>query len=161
METKPRYESRVIFHLNLRATDVEAFLPKIEVVRRRAARRVALLEPLFPNYLFLRMQLTPETLRAVRWTPGAKRILGNDGHPFEVPDKLVERIRERVEPLGFIRVGLDLGRGNRVRVKNGPFAGLEGIFDRPTTREGRVIVLLQILGTLTPLEIEALDLEQV
>lgn len=161
VQTKPHQEGRVITHIGFRSQAIESFLPKIEVVRRHAGRRVKLLEPLFPNYLFVWMPLTASTWNVVRWTPGARRMLGDGQQPIAVPDGLVDAIRERVEPLGFVRVGLNLPVGSRVRVKSGPFAGLEGIFERPTSRRDRVRVLLEILGSVRPLEIEVFDLERV
>lgn len=161
MQTKPRDESRVIRHLDLRVSDVETFLPKIEVIRRRARRRVVSLEPLFPSYVFARFQIAPQTWHVVRWTPGVRRILGEDGWPTEVPPELIAAIQDRVAPLGFVRIGLQMSQGDRVRVKSGPFAGLEGIFERPTTRRDRVRVLLEILGRVTPLELEVFELERV
>jgi len=161
VQTKPHHEERVIVHLRLRSPAIESFLPKIEIVRRHAGRRTTHLEPLFPSYLFVWMPLTMATWNEVRWTPGSRRLLGDGERPIAVPDDLVDAIRERVEPLGFIRVGLNLPVGARVRVKSGPFAGLEGIFERPTSRKDRVRVLLEMLGALTPLEIDPLDLERV
>lgn len=161
LQTKPHQESRTIAHLRLRAGDVESFFPRIEVVRKRSGRRARFLEPLFPSYLFLRMQMTAAAWSTVRWTPGARRILGDGEWPIEVRDELIEAIWNRMEPLGFIRVGLNFQSGARVRIRTGPFAGLEGIFERPTSREKRVRVLLDILGTVRPLEIDALDLERV
>jgi transcriptional antiterminator RfaH len=159
VQTKHHQEERVIAHLSLRSQAIESFLPKIEIVRRHAGRRVKHLEPLFPNYLFVWMPLTVVTWNAVRWTPGARRMLGDGAQPIAVPDSLVDAIRERVEPLGFVRVGLNFAAGSRVRVKSGPFVGLEGIFERPTSRKDRVRVLLEMLGGLTVLEIDPLDLD--
>ncbi|HXF81476.1 MAG TPA: transcription termination/antitermination protein NusG [bacterium] len=161
LQTKPREESRVIAHLGVRSSWVDVFLPLIEVVRRHARRRVIGLEPLFPGYLFLRMELTAATWNAVRWAPGARRLLTAGEEPAAVPQELIDRIAARLEPLGFIRVGLPYRAGSRVRVRSGPFAGLEGIFERPTSRRDRVRVLLDILGRPTPLELDALDLEAI
>lgn len=165
LQTKPHQEGRVITHLGLRSawrsSWVDVFLPRIEVVRRHARRRVVALEPLFPSYLFLRMALNDATYDAVRWTPGARRLLDDGEHPVEVPQALIDAIAARLRPLGFIRVGLRYRMGDRVRVKTGPFAGLEGIFERPTSRRDRVRVLLEILGRPTPLELDVLDLEAI
>jgi len=160
MQTRPHHESKAVAHLGLRTTAVEIFQPKIEVVRRRARQRYVCLEPLFPGYSFLRMHLTPETWQAVRWTPGVRRILGDEEGPIEVSDQFVETIAERVKPLGFVRVGVSFERGAKVRVKTGPFEGLEGIFERPASRKERVCVLLEILGSVVRGEIDPLDLER-
>jgi len=161
IQTKPRQEERLVAHLARRARAAEPFLPKIEVIRRHARRRVVTLEPLFPSYLFLRMTLGPAMWNAVRWAPGTRRILGDGDQPLAVPADLVQMIRDRVEPLGFVRVGLNVPAGVRVRIRTGPFAGLEGIFERPTSRQDRVRVLLEVLGSVRSLEIEIFDLERV
>lgn len=160
-QTKPRCETRVIGQLQRRAADVETFLPKIELIRRRQRRRVAVLEPLFPGYVFMQMHLNPVSWNAVRWTPGVRQVLGNAGWPAEVSEELIETIVQRMEGLGFVRVGLNLTVGMRVRVTTGPFAGLEGVFERPTSRAGRVRVLLDLLGAPRRLVIDPLDLERV
>lgn len=160
-QTKPRQEARVLRHVALRQVGVTPFLPKIEVIRHGNGRRAVSIEPLFPSYIFVRCHPMPETWSIVRWTPGVRRLLGDSEQPIAVPDALVRSIRERVEPLGFVRVGFGLPPGARVRVKTGAFAGLEGIFERPTTRRDRVRILLEILGTVAPLEIDVFDLEKV
>lgn len=161
LQTKPREEARVIAHLGLRSSWVDVFLPMLETVRRHARRRIIGLEPLFPGYLFLRMELSPATWHAVRWTPGARHLLTDGEQPARVPEGLIDAIAARLKPLGFIRVGLRHRPGDRVRVTSGAFAGLEGIFERPTSRRDRVRVLLKILGRATPLELDVLDLEAI
>ena len=161
IQTKPHQEQRLMAHLTLKSPMITPFLPKIEVIRKRTGRRVVHLEPLFPNYLFVLMPLTVATWYGVHWAPGARRLLGDGVLPIAVPGGLVQAIRDRIEPLGFVRVGLDLAPGARVRIRTGPFAGLEGVFQRPSSRQDRVRVLLEMLGAITPLEIDPLDLERV
>lgn len=156
---KPRQEARVVSHLRLRATGVEHYSPRIEIVRRRWGRRLAQIEPMFPNYMFIKMPPSPLIWDAVRWTPGVRRLLGAGEQPMPVPDGVVEAIRERADPLGLVRVGTNWQPGRRVRVLSGPLRDLEGIFERHTSRAGRVRVLLQILGHDTPVEVEEIDLE--
>lgn len=149
----------MLSHLRLRAEGVEHYCPRIETVRRRWGRRLAMVEPMFPNYMFLRMNPSPQTWDAVRWTPGVRRILGDGEQPLPVPDGVVEAIRERADPLGFVRVGINWTPGRHIRVLTGPLGGLEGIFERHTSRSGRVRVLLRMLGHETPVEVEEIDLE--
>lgn len=161
LKAKPRQELRVITHLRLRADGLDTFLPKIETVRRREGRRCAMLEPMFPGYLFVRMRLTPRSWNVVRWTPGVNGVLGDGQFPIAVPDDVIETIWQRVADLGFARVGIHLLPGTRVRVTTGTFAGLEGIFERHVSRSGRVRVLMEMLNRRAPIELDELDLEQV
>jgi transcriptional antiterminator RfaH len=161
LQTRAREEVRVVEHLDRRRIDVETFLPTIEVRCRHARRTRTKLEPLFPGYLFTRFRMDPSTWHAIHWTPGARQILTSGERPMPVADEIIETIWARIAPLGFLRVGIGLNQGDRVRVKVGPFAGLEGIFERPTTRQDRVRVLLDLLGSSTPLELDVFDLERI
>lgn len=149
----------MLAQLQLRAAGVEPYTPRTEIIRRRWGRRVTMIEPLFPNYLFLRMSVSPSVWDAVRWTPGVRRLLGDGERPLQVHDDVIEAIRARSGELGFVRVGSRLRCGQHVRVLEGPLAGLEGIFERQTSRTGRVRVLMQVLGHSTPVEVEEINLE--
>jgi transcriptional antiterminator RfaH len=160
VHTKPHQEWHVLDRLQFRAPGVEAFCPRVEVVHRRAGRRVIALEPLFPSYLFVRMDHDGPVWARIIWTPGVRGVLGTGERPLPVPRDVVASIQERAAPLGFIRVDLPFAPGMPVRVLDGPFAGLQGLFERPTSREGRVRVLLQILDRCTPVELDVLALER-
>lgn len=160
VQAKRHNETRVIRNLSQQV--IPTFLPLVEVVRHRRGRRLALLEPLFPGYLFVRlepMEVNPGLWHAVRWTPGVRSILGTEGAPVAVPDGVVEAINDRVRDLGFVRPGAPFAPNARVLVRRGPLAGLEAVFDRPLSPAGRVRVLMQLLGRQRPVEVDALDLE--
>ncbi len=159
VQAKPYQEGRLTFKLMQRVPSLEVFLPLIEVPRGRRHRRWNSLEPLFPGYLFAR--IPPEALvwNAVRWTPGAKRILGCGDVPVPVPPEFISEIRARVAEHGYLRPGIRFRPGARVRLRDGPFAGLEGIFERQLSRAGRVRVLLNLLSRTTPIDVDVLELE--
>lgn len=162
VQVKRYNERRGERQLHLRGISV--LLPFIEVVRRYRTRRVTLLEPLFPGYLFAHMQAmeaTPERWQALRWAPGVRRILGTGDQPIPVDEAVIDAIRERTGELGFVRPVLGHVPGSRVRIRGGPMAGLEAVFDRPMSRSGRVRVLLELLGQEARVEVDAFDLEVV
>lgn len=158
VQTKPRQEERVRRWLEERAR-LPVFLPKLEQVRRRRARRVSVIEPLFPSYLFVRMALEPAPWYAVRWTPGVRRVVGAGGQPLPVPADAMALLLERCGDGGLLAWRPALRAGDAVRVLHGPFAGLEGILERPTSRGERVRVLLALLGGTTPVELDVTDIE--
>ena len=155
IQVKPRQEGRVVRHLALSA--LPAFLPFIEVTRRRRSVRASCLEPLFPGYLFIRLaplHREPGAWHTVRWTPGVARILSTGATPVPVPEEFVEEIENRVSEHGFVRLASRLATGAKVRVLSGPFEDLEAVFDRPLSRSGRVRVLLQLMGQPASVEID-------
>jgi len=160
VQVKPHGEARVLRHLALKA--IPSFLPFVEIVRLRGARRVARLEPLFPGYLFVQMvpwSVDPRAWHAVRWNPGVRTVLGTGETPVPVPDDVIIAIQDRVRDVGFIRPGPRFSGGSRVRIRNGLLAGLEATFDRPMSRAGRVRLLLDLLGQERGVEVDEIDLE--
>jgi transcriptional antiterminator RfaH len=156
VNTKPKQEDRVSSQLV--DGGLEVFLPKIQVRRRRRGSGTFRIEPLFPGYLFVSAGLTPEIWDTVRWARGVKTILGCDGVPSVVPDEPIAWIKQRVGADGVVHANATFAAGDRVRVKDGPFAGLVGIMAKTTSRAGRVRVLLDILRGAT-IELEDVDLE--
>jgi transcriptional antiterminator RfaH len=160
VQVKRCRETRVVRHLALKA--VPTFLPFVEVNGARRGQRRPHLEPLFPGYLFVQMaqrSRDPACWQTVRWSPGVRSILGCGEVPVPVPDEVMAELQSRVAELGFIRPGPRFSGGTRVRIRNGPLAGLEAVFDRPMSRAGRVRVLLELLGQQRAVEVDEVDLE--
>lgn len=137
------------------------FLPRLLVTRWHGPRRWQSLEALFPGYVFARFALDPHTLHAVRWTPGVKRVLGDETTPIPVPDDVVDFLQQRVGKRGFLLPGPQFAAGTRVRFVHGSFACLEGIVERPPSRTARVRVLLTLLNTQVSVDVAADELEPV
>ncbi len=162
VQAKRYSESQVLNHLTVRS--IPAFLPLMEVVRRRRGTRHPQLEPLFPGYLFVRMaplDTHPDCWDAVRWSPGVRGILGMGERPVPVPDGVIHTIQDRIRDLGFVRPGARFAPGDPVRFRSGPMAGLESVFECALSRAGRVQVLMTLLGQVRRIEADELDLEPV
>jgi transcription antitermination factor NusG len=139
----------------LAVRSVEHFLPVYESVRRWKDRRVKLQMPLFPGYVFVRLELK-ERLRVLQ-IPGLAKLVGFNGTPTVLPDEEVERLQKglssgvRVEPHPFLTVG------RRVRVKAGPLAGLQGILVR-RKKQTRFVVSVELIQRSVAVEIDEGDL---
>ncbi len=157
VQTKPASEDRVVQWLQRRSA-LDVFLPRLEAVRRWRGRKVRLVEPLFPSYLFVHMALEPAEWNTVRWTPGVKQIVGTGGVPIPVPEDAIAILQTRCTS-GVLHWEPILHSGMRVRITHGPFAGLEGILERPASRADRVRVLLTLMRTVAAVEIDCLDCE--
>jgi transcriptional antiterminator RfaH len=158
VQTKPHREERVEEWLR-RQGGPPVFLPRIERVCKRRSRRVTVIEPLFPSYLFVQMTLEPDPWRAVRWSPGVKQIVCTGDIPTPVAVEAIQLIMDRCGHGGVIQWRPSVRARDRIRVIHGPFAGLQGILDRPTGSGERVRVLLQLLGSVTPVEMDVTDIE--
>jgi len=159
LHTRAREESRAVRFLDLKG--IPTFLPLLLVCHRHGSRRWQAAEPLFPGYLFARFPPEPDVLSTIRWTPGVKHVLWNGSEPTPVPDDIVAYLRARTGATGVIVPGPRFRPGMRVRVRSGPLEHLEGIIDRPVPGRQRVRVLLQLLRTEVPVEVDIDDLEEI
>lgn len=152
-KSKPQKEAWLTASLN--SLGVEVFFPRITTRRQRNRT----LEPLFPTYLFCRFDPTDGDWPSIRWAPGLNYFLGVDGQPTRVPDSLVEYIKDRVEQWNNNgHRDWRLNPGDSVRIAQGSFAGLEGIFQQYLPSKQRCRILLQIVGRLATVELAESDL---
>lgn len=156
--TKPRCEQKAAEGLTRRSVD--AFLPKIEVIRKRQSRSVRQTEPLFPCYVFARMETNSELFSAARWTPGVRKILGV-GDPFScIPDSVIGCIRQQMGTRGAIHPLESFKVGDLVRIRKGPLRDLVGIFDGKISATGRVKILMNILQNPREVEVHLSEIEK-
>lgn len=148
LQTKPQKESFVEQRLKNRG--LEVFLPWIRQRRRIGTRYVWASVPLFPGYLFCRLEFATEG-RAIRYWPGVKDFVMFGEIVADVGDEVVGMLKERC-PGGFARIEVrPYVRGEKVLIKEGALTGLEGVFERQMKSKDRVAVLLELLGRETRL----------
>lgn len=144
VHTKPRAETVVVE--NLQRQGFECLLPRLQRSVLRGGRRQAVMEVLFPRYLFLRADAETTSLAPVRSTKGAVGVVRNAGLPATVPDEFIERLQSDANAEGLIALTeRRLLPGERVAIKEGPLAGLQGIYTQ-AQGEQRALVLLDMLG---------------
>jgi transcription antitermination factor NusG len=136
-QTRSRHEKSVAAQLNERG--VEHFLPLYEAVSQWKDRRVRLQLPLFAGYIFVRIPLR-ERLRALE-IPSIVRLVGFGGLPVPMPDHEMEAMRNGLTSMLSVEPHPFLNLGSRVRIRQGPLGGLEGILLR---RKGRYRVVLSV-----------------
>lgn len=130
---------------------VEHFLPVYQS-RRRWSDRVKSVElPLFPGYLFCR--LNPRYRLPVLTIPGVQHFVGVGKAPIAIEDAEIAAIETairaglRTEPWPYLTAG------QRVRVERGPLEGLEGILIE-VRKQQRIVVSVQLLMRSVAVEIE-------
>jgi len=135
VQVAPQSEKRVGSMLEYKG--YEQFAPTY-LLRKRWSDRIKTLEkPLFPGYVFVRA-LGKAVSGLLSSTPGVVRILSFGGHPAPVPDAEIDAIR-RVTLLGKPLPAPHLNVGQKVEIKDGPFAGIVGIIKQIRNRACLVI----------------------
>jgi transcriptional antiterminator RfaH len=146
LSAKPRKEAPALAFLSKEG--YEAYCPLL-----LARRDKAVPTPLFPGYLFVWLSPSME-LPDVRHFPCIRRALTFGDTVACVETELVDHWREREGGRGYLMPdappAFDVGQ--RVRFKEGVFAGLEATVIANLPARERVRVLLEHLGMEVPVE---------
>jgi len=152
--TASNHEKRVTQHL--RAKEIETFLPLYSVTKRWRNRTTVKVElPLFSGYVFARIAPT-ESIKVLE-TPMVYSIVGNRRELSPLPDAEIEGLRaglqgRQAHPFPYVKVG------NRVRIRSGALAGMEGIVVR-TYGSLSVVLSVDTIQKSIAVHVEADELE--
>jgi transcription antitermination factor NusG len=90
--------------------------------------------------------------------PGVVRFVAFDGHPAALPEEEIEALRSRLGGNAKIEPHPYLRSGRKVRVRSGPFQGLEGIVLRRKDR-CRLIFSIDLIQRSLAIEVDEADVE--
>ena len=162
------YENKVKANLETRITslDMEEYIYQVEVPTReevevRNGKRQQVHNKVFPGYILVRMELTPESYSCVRNTPGVTGFVGatdradrpaplslNEVLKWLAPAATVDEKKARPE----VKV-LDFEVGDSVTVTDGAFASLPATISEINADQQKLKVLVSIFGRETPVEL--------
>ena len=145
VHTHSRTEAKAV--VNLRRQGYVTYLPRYLKLRRHARRSERVPVPLFPRYLFVRMDIDATPWRAIQSTVGVVHLITQNGRPAPVPEGVVQEIRGCEGSNGMVEMaGLRVFRkGDRVQLLRGALAEHVGLFQEMVDDQ-RIIVLLDLLG---------------
>ena len=117
----------------------------------------------YPGYIMVEMELNEKTWFAVRETPGVGDFVGAHGTPTkmtaaEVDQMLGQAAAVNDEPP---KPRIDVDKGDRVKIKDGPFENFEGTVEEVIEARGLVKVMLIIFNRHTPVDLEYWQVERI
>lgn len=159
VHTKPRQEKCALE--NLERQGYPCYLPILPTERLRQGQLTVADEPLFPRYLFIRLgqEHSAKGWAPIRSTKGVCRLVSFGTEPAKVNDHLIEllRIQEssmQGEPDRLFK------QGERIRLTEAPFAGIEGIYQM-AEGERRVMVLIELMSKPVAVRVSPVSLRKV
>jgi transcription termination/antitermination protein NusG len=162
------YENKVKTNLETRITslDMEDFIYQVEVPTReevevKNGKRLQVQNKVFPGYILVRMELTPESYSCVRNTPGVTGFVGaTDRADRPAPLSLDEVLKWLAPAVQQEKKGtkpevkvLDFEVGDSVTVTDGAFASLPATISEINADQQKLKVLVSIFGRETPVEL--------
>ncbi len=156
VHTKPRLEETALTHLERQA--YECYLPRLMVEKIKRGKATMVSEPMFPRYLFVRLDASGQgqSWSPIRSTQGVSRLVHFGNTPAKADAQLVALLRSREQSLPAERL---FTPGQQVRVAEGPFAGIEAIY-QTSDAEQRAMILIEILSKTVRLKIDAAALRK-
>ena len=144
IKTKPLNEAKI--HTRLTEAGFEALYPKIHKKIRGKGRIET--RPLFPTYLFVRFAI--EQFHTIRYTRGVARVISFGPEPEEVDQGIIDAVRGRMNEEGFVELikpPVQWKPGQRIKIGEGPFAGVDAIFVEALPDHERVVLLLDAVSS--------------
>ncbi|MFZ5493818.1 MAG: transcription termination/antitermination protein NusG [Verrucomicrobiota bacterium] len=151
--TRPRCEKK--FDDLVERERFDHYLPLIRSVRRYGTQKKTFTKPLFPGYVFVRIEPAKKT-RIYQQDLLVRAMLVENEPVFlrqleDVKTICASGLEAAVHPL--------MKKGTHVRVVGGPLHGLEGYVDNPANPQG-IVVSVDVLqqGLLVRLPLESLQI---
>jgi transcriptional antiterminator NusG len=139
----------------------QVVIPTEEVVEVRKGQKRITPQKFFPGYVLVEMDMTDDSWHVVKSTPKVTGFVGSGQRPAPLPQEEVETILRQME-LGAEKPKPKsvFQKGDKVRVIEGPFVNFNGMIEDMSPERGKLKVMVQIFGRLTPVELEYYQVER-
>ena len=169
VNTYSGHENKVKEKLEMRAEsmDMEDYIfrvivPEEKVVEVKDGVTKERTKKMFPGYILVEMVMADEAWYVVRNTPGVTGFIGSSGkgakptalQPYEV-DKILNN-------MGISRIDVDteLEVGVKVKIVAGPFNGMFGTVESIDLPNQKVMLVVDLFGQETSVEVELNQIEK-
>ena len=168
VNTYSGHESKVKEKLEMRTESMgmqdyihRIVIPEEKVVEVKDGVTKEKIKKMFPGYILVEMVMTDEAWYIVRNTPGVTGFIGSSGkgakptplQPYEV-DKILGNMG-----ISRMDVNTELSEGAKVKIIAGPFQGMFGKVDSVDLPNQKVMLLVDLFGQETSVEVELSQIE--
>ena len=185
IHTYSGYEKKVAADLEKRIESLDLtdkvfriLVPEEEVLEEKRGKQVKVSRKLFPSYVMIEMlsvkeenelglgyRVDSDAWYVIRNTNGVTGFVGVGSDPIPLSDEevsnLLSKIGIDVEGETSPRIDIDFKVGEVVEVKGGSFDGQQGEIAEIDYEHGKVKVMLEVLGRLTPVEVEHTEIAKI
>ena len=168
VNTYSGHENKVKEKLEMRAESMDmqdyiyrVVIPEEKIVEVKDGVTKERVKKMFPGYILVEMVMTDEAWYVVRNTPGVTGFIGSSGkgakptplQPYEVDNILGN--------MGISRMDIDteLTEGSKEKIVAGPFNGMFGKVDSVDLPNQKVMLLVDLFGQETSVEVEISQIE--
>ncbi len=168
VNTYSGHENKVKEKLEMRAESMDmqdyiyrVVIPEEKVTEVKNGVTKERVKKMFPGYILVEMVMSDEAWYVVRNTPGVTGFIGSSGkgakptplQPYEV-DKILGNMG-----ISRMNVETELKEGSKVKIVDGPFNGMYGKIDSVDLPNQKVMLLVDLFGQETSVEVELKQIE--
>jgi transcription antitermination factor NusG len=139
--TKPRGEFKAAEQLGL--NEIDYYLPVVTNVKQWSDRKKKITEPIIRGYIFIKAAERERLLALEQYS--VVRCVTERGRPAVIPEWQINNLKKMLEYEGDFYVMNGLVPGKKVRIKDGPFAGVEGTY-RENENDKTISVSIDLLN---------------
>ena len=185
IHTYSGYEKKVAADLEKRIASLDLtdrvfriLVPEEEVLEEKRGKMVKVPRKLFPSYVMIEMRSVREENElglgyrvdsdawyVIRNTNGVTGFVGVGSDPIPLSDEeasdLLAKVGMDVDGENVPRIGIDFKVGEVVAIRGGSFDGQQGEISEIDYEHGKVKVMLEVLGRLTPVEVEHTEIAKI
>lgn len=143
----------------------EMLIPAERITEVKRGKKVSSERKLYPGYIYVEMELSNDVVETIREVDGVTGFLGADPRN---PDPLTAAEAEQIVKVAKAQspeeqrqalVQIPFKLDDRVKVKEGTFAGMEGVVAEINAQKGEVRVMITVFGRQTPVWLEVWQAE--
>ena len=145
VHTHAKQEDRTSSNLNVGG--IETLSPRLRKNKANefTGKLTQTARPLFPGYIFARFRFDKQ-YHTVRYTRGVHSVVCFNNAATPVDDEIIDLMRSRIGPDGFVKAFEELTPGDEVIINDGRFQHLCGVFEREMEDTERVSILLNTVS---------------
>jgi len=123
------------------------YLPKYKKIVSHARKVSTVVKPLFPRYIFVKMDLYKQRWVAINSTYGVNSLVTMQDEPIKVAQDIISKIKSQEDSDGITDIYSfqNFKEGDVVNIREGIFSGKKGLFVG-LADDNRVKILFNLLG---------------
>ncbi len=161
------YENAVVRNLKQRIESFgmqdkifDVIVPTEKKIKIKNGKRVEEETKIYPGYVLVDMTVTDDSWYVVRNTPRITGFVGSGVNPVPVNEEEMVELRRRMSS-DITKHAIDVLKGDRVVVIDGPFKDTEGKVNEIDDERGKIKILVSMFGRETAVELDPLQVKKI
>lgn len=169
VNTYSGHESKVKENLEMRTASMgmennifRVIIPEQKEIEIKDGVKKEKIKKMFPGYVLVEMIMSDEAWYVVRNTPGVTGFIGSSGKGAKPTPLLPQEIDKILanEGINNMEINTDVSLGDSVTVIDGPFKGMYGKVETIDLDNQKLMILIDLFGQETPVEVELLQISK-